>query len=61
MAVNHGAMIAVGAGELYVTAAMNDMSMKEKEDMGMRKVGERGSGIFMIGTMADKSVGNQGK
>ena len=61
MAVNHGAMIAVGAGELYITAAMNDMSMKEKEDMGMRKVGERGSGMFMTGTMADKPVGNQEK
>ncbi|MCS6302815.1 MAG: hypothetical protein H8K07_04015 [Nitrospira sp.] len=40
---------------------MNDMSMKEKEDMGMRKVGERGSGMVMTGTTADKPVGNQGK
>jgi hypothetical protein len=40
---------------------MNDMSTKEKEDTGMTKVDERGSGMPMTGTTADQPVGNQGK
>lgn len=40
---------------------MNDMSMKEKKDSGMTKVDERGSGMPMTGTTADKPVGDQRK
>ncbi len=40
---------------------LSDMKHEGKEDMGMTKVDERGSGIPMTGTTADKPVGDQRK
>jgi hypothetical protein len=46
---------------MHVPDADDDMSMKEKKDSGMTKVEERGSGMPMTGTTADKPVGDQRK